>query len=91
MNLYEEIGFVICPSNTKKSKLIKEKKGVVARKPNQINQVLFSQVIYGKTISDCKLFFFLCFVLYLGLIVSGPRISPYKGSLGFILVWSQYK
>jgi hypothetical protein len=33
----EEICFVICPSYTKKSKLIKEKKGAVARKPNQIN------------------------------------------------------
>jgi hypothetical protein len=33
----EEICFVICPSYTRKSKLIKEKKGAVARKPNQIN------------------------------------------------------
>jgi hypothetical protein len=33
----EEICFVICPSYTRKSKLIKEKKGVAARKPNQIN------------------------------------------------------
>jgi hypothetical protein len=33
----EDIGFVICPSYTKKSKLIKEKKGEAARKPNQIN------------------------------------------------------
>ena len=33
----EEIFFVICPSYTRKSKLIKEKKGAAARKPNQIN------------------------------------------------------
>ena len=33
----EEICFVICPSYTMKSKLIKEKKGATTRKPNQIN------------------------------------------------------
>jgi hypothetical protein len=42
-------------------------------------------------------FISLCFGLYLGLMVSGPHISPYKvylghiSPLGFILVWSQYK
>jgi hypothetical protein len=33
----EEICFVICPSYTRKSKLIKEKKGAAARKSNQMN------------------------------------------------------
>jgi hypothetical protein len=33
----EKICFVICPSYTRKSKLIKEKKGAAAKKPNQIN------------------------------------------------------
>jgi hypothetical protein len=33
----EENCFVICPSYTRKSKLIKEKKGAATRKPNQIN------------------------------------------------------
>jgi len=33
----KEICFVICPSYTRKFNLIKEKKGVAARKPNQIN------------------------------------------------------
>jgi len=70
-------------SYTRKSKLIKEKKGAAARKPNQINWVLFSQVMCGKTILVLVyvIFISLYFGLYLDLIVRGPHISQYKRSI----------
>jgi hypothetical protein len=35
--------------------------------------------------------YFRVYLYYLGLIVNGHHISPHKGPLGFILVWSHYK
>ena len=49
------------------------------RKSNYL-AIIFS-VIYGNNIRLYFILIFLCFGLYLGLIVSGPNISPHKGSI----------
>jgi hypothetical protein len=63
----EEICFVICPSYTRKFKLIK------------LIRFYFSSYMRQNNTRLHVILISLCFGLYLGLIIRGPHISPYKG------------